>query len=183
MTNDNIKEIINDAHNLAQHCEGVPAQMLKLGIEGLANRLKKLVKDGFYVTPEAAREYALLQKDILDGKSLNDILKNPPFGRTLRMPVISMPGMAAIKYNADDPALPRLAASIETIKSDSGEVSCDCTLYAGDEVLADMMVYRGKTFAVAMVRGALKGAMSRLGKRRRMTANRQAREDAKKEGC
>lgn len=103
-------------------------------------------------------------------------------GRTLKMPVISMPGEAAIKYNVGDPELPRLAASIETIETDPGEVSCDCTLYAGDEVLADMMVYRGKTFAVAMVRRALKGAMSKFGKHRRMTANRQAREAAKKEG-
>ena len=103
-------------------------------------------------------------------------------GRTLKMPVISMPGKAAIKYHVDNPELPRLAASIETIKSDSGKVSCDCTLYAGNEVLADMQVYRGKSFALAMVRRALKGAMSKLGKHRRMTANRQSREAAKKEG-
>ena len=96
-------------------------------------------------------------------------------GRTLKMPVISMPGKAAIKYTVDDPVLPRLAASIETIKSDSGKVSCDCTLFVGNEVLADMQVYRGKAFALAMVRRALKGAMSKLGKRRRMTANRQSR--------
>lgn len=102
-------------------------------------------------------------------------------GRALKMPVISMPGRAAIKYQVDDPELPRLAASIETIKSDSGKVSCDCTLYSGNEVLADMQVYRGKAFALAMVRRALKGAMSRFGKRRRMTANRQSREAAKKE--
>lgn len=103
-------------------------------------------------------------------------------GRTLRMPVISMPVKAAIKYTANDPGLPRLAASIETHESESGEVSHCCTMYAGNEVLAYMQVYRGKTFAVAMVRRALKGAMSRLGKLRRMTANRKAREAAKKEG-
>ena len=102
-------------------------------------------------------------------------------GRTLKMPVISMPGKAAIKYHVDDPELPRLAASIETIKSDSGKVSCDCTLYVGNEVLADMQVYRGKSFALEMTRRALKGAMSRFGKHRRMTANRQSRESAKKE--
>ena len=102
-------------------------------------------------------------------------------GRTLKMPVISMPGKAAIKYHVDDPELPRLAASIETIKSDSGKVSCDCTCYVGNEVLADMQVYRGKSFALEMVRRALKGAMSRFGKHRRMTANRQSREAAKKE--
>lgn len=104
-----------------------------------------------------------------------------PLARTLKMPVISMPGKAAIKYHVDDPELPRLAASIETIKSDSGKVSCDCTLYVGNEVLADMQVYRGKAFAVQMVRHALKGAMSKIGKHRRMTANRQRREAAKKE--
>ena len=97
--------------------------------------------------------------------------------------MISMPGKAAIKYNVDDPELPRLAASIENSEPESGEVSCSCTLYVGNEVLAYMRVYRGKTFAVQMVRHALKGAMSRLGKHRRMTANRQAREAAKKEGC
>ena len=102
--------------------------------------------------------------------------------RTLKMPVISMPGKAAIKYHVDDPELPRLAAAIETVKSDSGKVSCDCTLYAGNEVIADMQVYRGKSFALAMTRRALKGAMSRFGKRRRMSANRQSREAAKKEG-
>ena len=117
-----------------------------------------------FFTPEAA-------KKVIDPA-------NPPFGRTLKMPVISMQGRAAIKYHVDDPELPRLAASIETIKSDSGKVSCDCTLYAGNEVLADMQVYRGKSFALAMVRRALKGAMSKLGKHRRMTANRQSREAA-----
>ena len=102
-------------------------------------------------------------------------------GRKLKMPVISMPGKAAIKYNVDDPELPRLAASIEAIKSDSGKVSCDCMLYAGSEALAYMQVYRGKSFAVRMCKQALKGAMSRFGKHRRMTANRQSREAAKKE--
>ncbi len=142
-----------------------------------------------YFTPEAARKFAEEQAKKAatpidpNGPTLNQILMNPPFGRALKMPVISMPGRAAIKYQVEDPELPRLAASIETIKSDSGKVSCDCTLYAGSEALADMTVYRGKVFAVTMVRHALKGAMSKLGKHRRMTANRQSREVAKKEGC
>ena len=114
----------------------------------------------------------------MDGKSLDAILANPPFDCKLKMPVISMPGKAAIKYQVEDPELPRLAASIETVKSESGEVSCDCTLYAGGEVLADMQVYRGKSFALAMTRHALKGAMSKIGKHRRMAANRRAREAA-----
>ena len=150
-------------------------------LDPIATRLEQLIKDGFYVTPEAARKFAQAQKDIMDGKSLNAILINPPFDCKLKMPVISMPGRAAIKYHVDDPELPRLAASIETIKSDSGKVSCECTLYAGNEALADMQVYRGKHFAVRMCKQALKGAMSRLGKHHRMAANRRAREAAKEE--
>lgn len=124
-----------------------------------------------FFTPEAAK------------KVIDPVFANPPFDCKLKMPVISMPGRAAIKYKVEDPELPRLAASIETIKSDLyGKVSCDCKLFAGNELLANMQVYRGKAFALAMVRRALKGAMSRFGKRRRMTANRQSREAAKKEG-
>lgn len=179
MNIDTLKSIIEDAHRLAK--VDIAPDLVKPAVETIALRLERLVKDGFYVTPAAAREFAQAQKDIMDGKSLNAILMNPPFGRTLKMPVISMPGKAAIKYSVDDPGLPRLAASIQTIKPMSGKVSCDCILYAGNEVLADMQVYRGKAFALAMVRRALKGAMSCFGKHRRMTANRQSREAAKKE--
>ena len=181
MMEDAIQEVIKDAHNMALHCADTAPDLLKWCFESIAVRLERICASGLYITPEAARKFAEAQKDIMDGKSLNAILMNPPSGRTLKMPVISMPGKAAIKYHVDDPELPRLAASIETIKSESGKVSCDCTLYAGNEVLADMQVYRGKSFAVAMVRRALRGAMSKLGKHRRMTTNRQSREAAKKE--
>lgn len=103
-------------------------------------------------------------------------------GRTLKMPVISMPGRAAIKYHVDDPELPRLAAHIESIKYDDGKTAQECTVFIGNEVLSDMYVFRGKTCAIKMVRQAMKGAMSHIGKHRRMTRNRQSREAAKKEG-
>lgn len=180
MDTDALKSIIEDAHKLAK--ADIAPDLVKPAVETIALRLERLVKDGFYVTPEAAREIAQAHKDIMDGKNLNAILANPPFDCKLKMPVISMPGKAAIKYQVEDPELPRLAASIEAVKSESGEVSCDCTLYAGGEVLADMQVYRGKSFALAMTRHALKGAMSKLGRRRRNKANRQSREAAKKEG-
>ena len=89
MTNDNIKEIINDARRLAALCEGVPADLLKFGIEGLANRLKRLT----CATPEAAREFASAQKDIMDGKSLNAVHTNPPltgFAKSLSVPELGI---------------------------------------------------------------------------------------------
>lgn len=153
---------------LAEICSGlVPV------LDSIATRLEQLVKDGLYVTPEAAKK--VIDPSI---RPLDAVLMNPPFDRKLKTPVISMPGRAAIKCHAADPELPRLAASIETIKSDSGKVSCDCTLYAGNEVLADMQVYHGKRFAVRMCKQALRGAMSAFGKHRRLTANRSAREAA-----
>lgn len=102
--------------------------------------------------------------------------------RTLKMPVISIPGKAAIKYSVDDPELPRLAALIEVDNPGGGKPVSTVGVYIGKELLADMTIYRGKAFALAMVRRALKGAMSKIGKHRRMTANRQSREAAKKEG-
>ena len=136
----------------------------------ITTRLEQLMKDGFYFTPEAMRKFAEEQSKKDEGTSVT------PFGRTLKMPIISMPGKATIKYHADDPELPRLAAFIDTVKSDDGKASCDCTIFVGKEVIADMRVYRGKHFALALVRKALKGAMSRLGKRRRLTANRRKKE-------
>ena len=64
MTNDTIKEIINDAHNLAQHCEGVPAQMLKLGIEGLVSRREKLYGElGDRALPAVGAEHRAARTD------------------------------------------------------------------------------------------------------------------------
>lgn len=131
---------------------------------------------------EIAKEIAnVMRLDLFGDEPPKKSWVDSEVGRKLKMPVISMPGKAAIKYQVDDPGLPRLAASIRAIKPMSGKVFCDCMLYADNEPLADMQVYRGKAFALAMVRRALKGAMSRFGKHRRMTANRQSREAAKKE--
>lgn len=136
-------------------------------------------KTAFY---EISKEIAnVMRLDLFGDEPPKKSWVTSEVGRKVKMPVISMPGKAAIKYSVDDPELPRLAASIQTIKPMSGKVFCDCILYADNEVLADMQVYHGKSFALAMVRRALKGAMSRFGKHRSMSANRQSREAAKKE--
>ena len=93
-----------------------------------------------------------------------------------RIPVINTPGRAAMAYRGNDPEIPPLKAVIETGRNASGKVYQECQIYIGSERLANMTIYRGKEFAVRMVRAALKGAMSRLGKHRRLTANRRKRE-------
>lgn len=74
--------------NLVEICSGlVPV------LDSIATRLEQLVKDGLYVTPEAARKFAQEQKDIMDGKSLNAILMNPPlegFAKYLSVPTLGI---------------------------------------------------------------------------------------------
>ncbi|MBQ6136053.1 MAG: hypothetical protein IJI73_01650 [Kiritimatiellae bacterium] len=99
--NDTITNLIADVRNweknakknstdpkLAEVCSAlVPV------LDSIATRLEMLVKDGFYVTPEAARKFAEAQKDIMDGKSLNAILMNPPltgFAKFLSLPELGI---------------------------------------------------------------------------------------------
>lgn len=105
----------------------------------------------------------------------NNTPANAANARRCKVPVIVMPGAAALAYKADVPELPRLTAHVESVPS----VGCEKQLfeiYIGDDVLAKGVIYRGKHVAVKMIRGALKGAMSRLGRKRRLTANRQKRQ-------
>ena len=54
-------------------------------LDPIATRLEQLIKDGFYVTPEAVRKFAEEQskKDeglsFEDAPNLNEVLRNPPF--------------------------------------------------------------------------------------------------------
>ena len=154
MNTDALKSIIEDAHKLAK--ADIAPDLVKPAVETIALRLERLVKDGFYVTPFPE-------------------LTAP----AVRTRIVVTPNGAAMKYDPLDDELPRLSASIE-MAQDVGdeEPSQRATLYIGGKVLAHMKVYRGKHFAVCMVKQALKGAMSKLGRRRRNKANRRAREAA-----
>ncbi len=90
--------------------------------------------------------------------------------------MIATPERAAMAYRANDPEIPPLKADIETHYTKSGWAYQVCRIYIGSEMVAHMTISRGKAFAVKMVRGALKGAMSRLGHHRRLTANRRKKE-------
>ena len=154
MDTDALKSIIEDAHKLAK--ADIAPDLVKPAVETIALRLERLVKDGFYVTP-----FPELTAPVV------------------RTRIVVTPNGAAMKYDPLDDELPRLSAHVDTVTDpNGGKASQACALYVGGEVLAYMAIYRGKNFAVRMVKQALKGAMSRLGKRRRLTANRKAREAA-----
>ena len=110
----------------------------------------------------------------------NNTPANAANARRCEVPVIVLPGAAALAYKAGNPELPRLTAHVLTDSSADREKQL-FEIYIGDDILADGVVYRGKHFACKMIRGALKGAMSRLGKKRRLTANRAARKAAANE--
>lgn len=64
MQEDTIKEIINDAHDLAQNCEGVPAPDIKRGVEYLISRLEKLYGElGDRALPAVGAEHRAARTD------------------------------------------------------------------------------------------------------------------------
>ena len=69
MTNDTIKEIINDTRDLAATRKN---PMTRLALEGIANRLQTLCDAGLYITPKAAVDA------VAGDRPLDAMLKNPP---------------------------------------------------------------------------------------------------------
>ncbi|MBQ3808602.1 MAG: hypothetical protein II840_11675 [Kiritimatiellae bacterium] len=99
--NDTITNLIADIRNWEKNAKKNSADpkladicsALVPVLDSIATRLEQLVKDGFYVTPEAARKFAEAQKDIMDGKSLDAILMNPPlegFAKFLSLPELGI---------------------------------------------------------------------------------------------
>ena len=91
-----------------------------------------------------------------------------------KVQVIRLPDATALAYNADAPGLPRLTAYVASCDYNTLQ---ECKIYLGDDVLAKLTVYHGRSFAVHMVRQAIRGAMSCLGKRRRHAANQRKKEE------
>ena len=93
-----------------------------------------------------------------------------------KVQVINLPDTTALAYNkAFAPELPRLTAYVAPELYKNGPQQ-DCKIYLGNDVLAELTVYRNRSFATRMMRMALKGAMSCLGKRRRHAANQRKKE-------
>ena len=55
---------------------------------------------------------------------------------------------------------------------------CICTVYIDGEFTVTATVFRGKSFADRVAKYMVKGVLSRLGKHRRLTANRAAKKAA-----
>ena len=89
-----------------------------------------------------------------------------------KVQVIRLPDAATLAYNAA-PGLPRLTAYVASCGDNAQQ---RCTIFIGNEVLAELTVYKGLSFAIRMMRMALKGAMSCLGKRRRHSSNQRKKE-------
>ena len=107
---------------------------------------------------------------------LLELIADPSVANAPRNKVqeIRLPDATALAYNDAAPGLPRLTAYVSSCGDNSQQ---RWNIYIGDDVLAELTVYRGRSFAVRMVRPALKGAMSGLGKRRRYAANQRKKEE------
>ena len=173
---ENIKDIIADCRKWRDNAHANNRDDLSAMLDALVARLEGA---SGYVTPKAA-----LDAIEPSTRPLDAVLMNPPLAALkppTRTKIISAPRGAAMKYNPLDPELPNLSAFIDSATEEgNGKPVQHCTMYVGREELANMTIYRGKHFAIRMCKGAMKSAMSRLGKHRRMTANRRARETAER---
>lgn len=105
--NDTITNLIADIRNWEKNAKKNSAEprlaevcsALVPVLDSIATRLEQLVKDGFYVTPEAARKFAEEQSKKAatpidpNAPTLNQILKNPPlmgFAKFLAVPALGM---------------------------------------------------------------------------------------------
>jgi len=131
------------------------------------NALVRLCNESIVEPDRAACNAQAIKAELLE------LIADPSAANAPRnkVQIIRLPDAATLAYNADAPGLPRLTAYVASC----GEQQ-RCNIYIGDDVLAELTVYRNLSFAVRMVRLALKGAMSCLGKRRRHTANQRKKE-------
>ena len=80
--------------------------------------------------------------------------------------------MTTIAASAFDSELPQLAAIIDMVE-ESKIWRVRITNFKNGCPILDAVCYRGRSFAERIARFAIRGCFSRLGKRRRMTANKQ----------
>lgn len=80
MNEDTMKDIIRDAHALAQWTG--EADLIRSGAETIARRLERLVERGLYITPKKAVDAVLgnppMDVTSEDGQALNRLLKDAP---------------------------------------------------------------------------------------------------------
>ena len=87
-----------------------------------------------------------------------------------------MADVTIVKGVVPDSELPKIIATLEPGIGSSWKVRIsDITR---DSVIFDGVCHRGKTFAERIARFVIRGCYSRLGKRRRMTANKQKKGSA-----
>ena len=79
-------------------------------------------------------------------------------------------GSTILKAQGYDPELPTLVTGVVP----DGD-HCTIYIYIGDDLAAVTTIWRGKAFAIRVARFMLRGCLSRLGKHRRLTANRAKR--------
>lgn len=82
------------------------------------------------------------------------------------------PEMTTILAKAPDSELPKIAAFLSMVK-ESEIWRLRIADFTNNSSICDAVCFRGREFAEKLAREAIRGCFSRLGKRRRMTANKQ----------
>ena len=89
----------------------------------------------------------------------------------------SIKNQTTIVAHADDKELPIILALL--VRKNDTTWWIGVTDITNGKPILDAVCYRGRVFAEKVAREAIRGCYSRLGKRRRMTANRQKKAEVK----
>ena len=88
------------------------------------------------------------------------------------------PEMTTILAKAPDSELPKIAAFLSMVK-ESEIWRIRIADFTNHQSICDAVCFRGRSFAERIASFAIRGCFSRLGKRRRLTANKQKKAEVK----
>ena len=154
-------------------------------LDPIATRLEQLVKDGFYVTPEAVRKFAEEQSKKAatpidpNGPTLNQILMNPPFQAEAELAKKrGLIGNCAnnrhiMSWNYSDELDIACRAT-----GDAAGIEWEFSLWELGRVRAHGTVYGGRWLAIRLAKAMRNGLTSFRMHRRKSSSNRAARKSA-----
>ena len=174
MSNDTIKDIINDVRDLAATRKN---PMTRLALEGIANRLQALCDAGLYITPKAAIDAIAGNGEPGTGNGeapLPDARCPIPQKRNLVGIICNERSILSWNYEN--------GLAIRVTGAKMSEDVWEVTAWRGDRIAFDGMSHGGKWQAVALVKFLRNGMVSRAMKVKKNHENRRARKAAEAQG-
>ena len=162
MNTDTMKDIIRDAHALAQ--SPAAEDLIRAGAETIARRLERLVERGLYITPKAA---------------LDAVTANPPMSEGVKecgSEGVEKRGLVGIRYNDTSIIAWNLAdnTNIRIGARKAAERAWHIDGYVADSLRISGTVFGGKHATIRYVKFIRNGLTSRARRLKGLKAKRRA---------